>query len=181
MCKCSNKYNSILSEMLLFVSYINASLFNLWNFFAFGVICVVRPSTKDDTKLNRSNDIVSQSNGEQSNIGSQNGKVSDSEEEEEQEEAAQSNNERRKKRKKKSRQRDKQLLKKEARELRAEVMSQDIELFKFSSVSPEDAENEEVFQNGDSHDKPTNEKASQKRSQTTEDREAKRRKSTNRA
>lgn len=132
--------------------------------------------------MNSSNDNVTQSNGKQSNVGSQNGKVSDSEEEKEQE-AAQSNNEQKKKKKKKSRQRDKQLLKKEARELRAKVMSQDIELFKFSSVSlPENEDSTEVLQNGDLHDTATNSTASQKRNQTMEnDREPKRRKSTNRA
>lgn len=126
--------------------------------------------------MNSSSNIVTQSNGKQSN-GSQNGKASDSEEEKEQEEAAQNNNEQQKKKKKnKSRQRDKQLLKKEARELRAKVMSQDIELFKFSNVSlSENEDATEVFQNGNSCDKSTNSKA-KRRDRTVEDREPKRRK-----
>ncbi|XP_071636162.1 myb-binding protein 1A [Temnothorax longispinosus] len=141
------------------------------------------PSTKGDTKLN-SNTVTTQSNGKQSNVVPQNGKASDSEEEEEQEEA-QSNNDQRKKRKNKSRQRDKRLLKKEARELRAKVMSQDIELFKFSSVSlPANEDATEVCQNGSSHDKSTRQSSTtpRKRERATEgDRESKRRKSTNRA
>lgn len=160
--------------------HIHDSLFNLRDFFTFDIICVVRPLTKDDAKLNSSNDNVIQSNGKQSNVGSQNGKVSDSEEEKKQE-AAQDNNQQKKKRKNKSRQRDKRLLKKEARELRAKVMSQDIELFKFSSVSlPENEDSTEVLQNGDLHDRATN--ASRKRNQTVEnDCEPKRRKNTDRA
>lgn len=133
-----------------------------------------------NTTLNSSGNPVSQSNGKQSNVGSQNGKASNSEEEEKEGEATHDDQERKKRRKNKSKQRDKRLLKKEARELRAKVMSQDMELFKFSSVSL--AENEdatEVIQNGKSHDKSTN--SSQKRNQTTEDgREPKRRKSTSR-
>lgn len=144
------------------------------------------PSTKSNAKLNSSStETVSQSNGKQSNVGSQNGTTSDSEEEkeeEEPEEVAHSNNEQKKK-KKKSRQREKLLLKKEARELRAKVMSQDVEVFKFSSVSlPEDEGDatEEVFQNGDLRDKSANPKAPQKRNRATEEnREPKRRKSTN--
>lgn len=138
---------------------------------------------KSDTKLNSSSDIVIQSNGKQNNVGSQNGKASDSEEEKEvQEEAAQSNNEQRNKKKNKSKQRDKRLLKKESRELRAKVMSQDIELFKFSNASfPENENAAEVFQNGDSHGRSTNSKAPQKRNQTIEDdRQPKRRKSISR-
>lgn len=130
------------------------------------------PSMKSDTKLNSSSDIVIQSNGKQNNVGSQNGKASDTEEEkEEQEKIAQSNNEQRNKEKNKSKQRDKRLLKKESRELRAKVMSQDIELFKFSNVPsfPENEDAAEVFQNGDSHGRPTNSKTPQKRNQTIED------------
>lgn len=126
--------------------------------------------------MNSSSNTVTQSNGKQSN-GSQNGKASDSEEEKEQEEAAQNDNEQRKKKKNKSRQRDKRLLKKEARELRAKVMSQDIELFKFSNVSlPENEDATEVLQNGNSNDRSVN----SKRNRTMEDdREPKRKKSVN--
>jgi len=99
-------------------------------FVSFDIICV-RSSTKN-AKLNNSNNTVSQSNGKQNNVGSQNGKASDSEEEKEQEKITYSNNEQKKRKKNKSRQKEKQLLKKEARELRAKVMSQDLELFKFS-------------------------------------------------
>ncbi|KYN40609.1 Myb-binding protein 1A [Trachymyrmex septentrionalis] len=142
------------------------------------------PSKKDNAKLNSSNDIVSQSNGKQSIIGSQNGKTSDLEEEkeeEEQEEVVHNNNEQKKRRKNKSKQREKQLLKKEARELRAKVMSQDIEPFNFSSVSlPENEDTTEFIQNGNLHDQSTNSKAPQKRNQTMEDdRESKRRKRIN--
>lgn len=136
--------------------------------------------TKTDTKLNSSSDTIAQSNG---NVGSQNGKASDSEEEKEQEETAQSDNEQRKKKKNKSKQRDKRLLKKESRELRAKAMSQDIELFKFSNISlSENEEAAEVVQNGDSHDKSnTNSNTPQKRNRMEDDREPKRRKSANRA
>ncbi|XP_011866329.1 PREDICTED: uncharacterized protein LOC105561180 [Vollenhovia emeryi] len=136
------------------------------------------PSTKGDTEPNSLNGTVAQSNGKQSNVGSQNGKASDSEEEKEPEEAAQSNNEQRKKKKNKNRQRDKRLLKKEARELRAKVMSEDIELFKFSSANlPEDEDAAEVLQNGDSAIPET----PRKRNRATEEgREHKRRKRTNR-
>jgi len=151
-------------------------------FILFDIICV-RSSTKDNAKLNSSNNTVSQSNGKQNNIGSQNGKASDSEEEKEQEGITCSNNEQEKRKKNKSRQREKQLLKKEARELRAKAMSKDLELFKFSSVHLSKSEDAaEVFQNGNLHDKSTNSKTPQKRNQTMEDnREPKRRKSTNSA
>lgn len=153
-------------------------IYTLLYLISFDIICTVRPSTKDNTKLNSSSDIVTQSNGKQSNVGSQNGKASDSEEEKEQEEAIQNNNEQKKKKKNKSRQRDKQLLKKEARELRAKVMSQDIELFKFSNVHlSENEDATEIFQNGNSHSKTTNSKSPKKRNRTMEDdREPKRRK-----
>ncbi|XP_012541717.2 myb-binding protein 1A [Monomorium pharaonis] len=139
-----------------------------------------------DSKLNSSGGPVLQSNGKQTNVGSQNGKASDSEEEkekeeEEQKETTHSDNGQKERRKNKSKQRDKRLLKKEARELRAKVMSQDMEMFKFSSVSfPENAEAAtEIIENGDSHDKPTN--SPQKRNRTTEGgRETKRRKSIDR-
>ncbi|KAL6259582.1 hypothetical protein P5V15_009499 [Pogonomyrmex californicus] len=157
------------------------------------------PSIKKNTKLkNNSADTASQSNGKQSNVDSQNGKVSNSEEEEEErerekekeekeeeenEEVAHSNNVQKKKNK--SKQRDKRLLKKEARELRTKVMSQDIELFKFSNINlpevrlPEDeVDTMEVLQNGDSHDSPTNSRTSQKRNHTEDNREPKRRRST---
>ncbi|KAL0130921.1 hypothetical protein PUN28_002485 [Cardiocondyla obscurior] len=140
-------------------------------------------SAKDNTKLNSFNDTLTQSNGKQSNVGFQNGKESDSEEEnsKEQEGAVQSNNEIKKK-KNKSRQKEKRLLKKEARELRAKIMSQDIEPFNFSSVSlPENEDTPQLFQNGNSHNKYTNSKESQKRNQAMEnDPESKRRKSTDR-
>ncbi|KAG5310642.1 DPO5 polymerase, partial [Acromyrmex insinuator] len=142
------------------------------------------PSKKDNVKLNSSNDTVSQSNGKQSIIGSQNGKTSDleeeKEEEEELEETVHSNNEQKKRRKNKNKQREKQLLKKEARELRAKVMSQDIKPFNFSSVSlPENEDTTEFIQNGNLHDQSTNSKASQKRNQMEDDRESKRRKRIN--
>lgn len=60
-------------------------------------------------------------------------------------------------------------------------MSQDVEPFKFSSVSlPENEDAADLIQNGNLHDKSANSKASQKRNQTMEDhRESKRRKHVN--
>ncbi|XP_018398314.1 PREDICTED: uncharacterized protein LOC108776257 [Cyphomyrmex costatus] len=140
-------------------------------------------SKKENAKLDSSSDTdeIPQNNGKQSNIGSQNGKTSESEEEKEEEESKEvshSDNEQTKKKKNKRKQREKQLLKKEARELRAQVMSQDIEPFKFSSVNlPENDDVVELFQNGDLHDNSTNLKAPQKRNQSLEDNpESKRRK-----
>lgn len=178
MCKCN------VNRFYKFSCLYYVHIFNLRDCFVlFGIICVIRPSTKVNTKPNSSSDTVSQSNGKQSDIGSQNGKANDTEEEkEEQEEAAHGNNEQKKKKKNKSRQRNKRLLKKEAREIRAKVMSQDMDVFKFSNVSlSENQDAVEVFQNGDSHDKPTSSRMSQKRNQAEDYCEPKRRKSSNRA
>lgn len=177
MCKCN------INRFYKFSCLYYVHIFNLHDCFVlFDIICVIRPSTKVNTKSNSSS-TVSQSNGKQSDIGSQNGKANDTEEEkEEQEEAAHSNNEQKKRKKNKSRQRDKRLLKKEAREIRAKVMSQDMDVFKFSNVSlSENQDAAEVFQNGDSHDKSTSSRMSQKRNQTEDQCEPKRRKSSNRA
>lgn len=147
----------------------------------FNIIFVIRKSTKHNNQLNGSTDIALQSNGKQSNVTSQNGKISDSEEGGE---IAHSNNVQKKK-KKKNKQKEKQLLKKDARELRAKAMSKDLELFKFSNVNlPEnDVNKTEVCQNGHSHNKSTNSKSLQKRNRdkaVEENREPKkRRKSTN--
>ncbi|KMQ94074.1 myb-binding protein 1a, partial [Lasius niger] len=103
-----------------------------------------KKSTKHNNQLNGSTDIALQSNGKQSNVTSQNGKISDSEGGGE---IAHSNNVQKKK-KKKNKQKEKQLLKKEARELRAKAMSKDLELFKFSNVNlPEN----DIFINNEWH------------------------------
>lgn len=147
----------------------------------FNIIFAIRKSTKHNNQLNGSTDIALQSNGKQSNVTSQNGKISDSEEGGE---ITHSNNVQKKK-KKKNKQKEQQLLKKEARELRAKAMSKDLELFKFSNVNlPEnDVNKTEVCQNGHSHNKSTNSKSLQKRNRdkaVEENREPKkRRKSTN--
>ncbi|EZA51443.1 Myb-binding protein 1A [Ooceraea biroi] len=119
---------------------------------------------------------ISQNNGRQNNVKFQNGKTSESEEEEEEEKAdkPQENTHDNNKKKNKSKQKDKKLLKKEARELRAKVMSENLELFKFSSVNlPEnDVNMVESVQNGNSHAKSTDSKLSHKKrnnEQTTEE------------
>lgn len=115
------------------------------------------------TEVNNSTDIDPESNGKQNNVTSQNGKTSDSEEEEKEEQTA--NNKTQKKKNKNKQKRETQLLKKEARELRAKTMSENLELFKFSNVNlPENGNITDVYQNGDLHNESTNTAKPQKRS-----------------
>lgn len=139
--------------MKLFYVLFNIYIFNIYNF-------VIRKSTKHNNQSNGSTDIALQSNGKQNNVTSQNGIINDSEE---QKETVHSKNAQKKKKKKNKK--EKQLLKKEARELRGKAMSEDLEVFKFSTVNlPEnDINKTEVCQNGHSHNKSTNSKLIQKR------------------
>lgn len=108
------------------------------------------------------------------------------EEEDEEKEQEQEEDNKKKKKKNKSKQKDKRLLKKEARDLRAKAMSEDLQLFKFSSVNlPQDEMMDvtgDVVQNGDAHGEPAKPRASsQKRIRertTAEGGKVKRRKDT---
>lgn len=110
--------------------------------------------------MSNSNNIDPESNGKQNNVTSQNGKTSDLEEEKEEQSA---NNKIQKKKNKNKK--ETQLLKKEARELRAKTMSENLELFKFSNVNlPENGNMTDVYQNGNLHSESTNTAKPQKRS-----------------
>lgn len=111
--------------------------------------------------MNNSTNIDQESNSKQNNVTSQNGKTSDSEEEKEEQTA---NSKLQKKKNKNKQKKETQLLKKEARELRAKAMSENLELFKFSNVNLPKDEVTDVYQNGDLHNESTDTAKPQKRS-----------------
>jgi len=174
MSEYSNKY------FLESSSYVNIKnrfiLFNIYLFLSLIKFLSFSSSVKDNVTLNKSTNIILQNNSRQNTVRFQNGKTSElkqeeQEQEQEEENTCYDNNE--KKKKKKNKQKDKQLLKKEARDLRTKAMSQDLELFKFSSVhlAQNDVKMEKVVENENSCVKSIDLKLSQKRNheQTTEE------------